>query len=133
MSHRYAFRPRSVTKLHLPPCCSLCTSSIHSSAMPILASCVLLPSDFMTPSSLHHLFSSPMLKHFFSSSVLPTFLSSFLQIHSSSTPLSCHPSISPTFSNIPSPHPTPYFPCQSAVTGFVGVWLAVSMSSQSQQ
>ena len=30
MSHRDAFRPRSVTKLHLPPCCSLCTPSIHS-------------------------------------------------------------------------------------------------------
>lgn len=48
MSHRDAFRPRFVTKLHLPPCCSLCTPSIHSSSMPISASCGLLPYNLKT-------------------------------------------------------------------------------------
>lgn len=37
MSQHDAYRPRSVTKLHLPPCCSLCMPSLHSSAMPIPA------------------------------------------------------------------------------------------------
>lgn len=59
MSHCDAFRPRSVTKLHLPPCCSLCTASIHSSSMPAPASCVLLPFDLMTTPSLHHLAPPP--------------------------------------------------------------------------
>lgn len=90
MSHRDAFRPRSVTKLHLPPCCSLCVTSIHSSAMPIPASCAFFPSHFMTTPSLHHLTPPPCWSTF--SSALPTFLSSLLQIDLSSASLSVNPS-----------------------------------------
>lgn len=54
MSHCDVFHPHSVTKMHHPPCCSLSTPSIHLSLMPISASYVLLPTDLMTTSSLHH-------------------------------------------------------------------------------
>lgn len=41
----------ALTKLHLPPCCSLCMPSIHSFPC---QSCILLPFDLMTTPSLHY-------------------------------------------------------------------------------
>lgn len=132
MSHRDAFLPRSVTKLHLPPCCSLCTLSIHSSSMPISASCGLLPSDLMTThlSIIILLLRVEALLFPFCASYFPFI---FCVNPSIFTLLSFfHPSIFPPFSTIPPPTQPPFL-CQSAVTGFVGVGLAVSMSSHSQQ
>lgn len=74
MSHSDVFHPRSVTKMHHPPCCSLSTPSIQSFSMPISASCVLLPSDLMTTPSLHHLSPPSQLSTSFS---LIRFLLSF--------------------------------------------------------
>lgn len=55
VTHCDVLHPRSVTKMHHPPCCSLCTPSIHPSSMPISASCDLLPSNLMATPTLHHL------------------------------------------------------------------------------
>lgn len=90
MSHCDVFHPCSVTKMHHPPCCSLCTPSIHSSSMPISASYVLLPSDLMTTPSLHHLSPPPHLS--FSPNALPAFLSFFLQPYNFTHALSTPPS-----------------------------------------
>lgn len=146
MSHCDVLHPHSVTKMHHPPCCSLCTPSIHSSSMPISASCDLLPSNLMTTPSLRHLSLPPHWGTSFSLLRFPTFFNfsyKHWQLYLSSAscsvntffpftqlilsfhilPCLCHP-----FS-----YPTPPFLCQSAVTGFVGEGLAVSMSSHSQQ
>lgn len=138
MSHCDVFHPHSVTKMHHPPCCSLSTPSIHLSLMPISASYVLLPTDLMTTSSLHHpsppppphLGMSLPLKlplpspHFCSKYTTKIILILYLS-HLS------HPFIS--FCMSTSLSPSPHFLCQSAVTGFVGARLAMSMSSHSQQ
>lgn len=142
MSHCDVFQPRSVTKMHHPPCCSLCTPSIHSSSMPISASYVLLPSDLMTTPSLHHLSPPPHLStsfplmrfllsfHFFyNHTTLLMLFQPLLRLHSSHSFILSYPPMSLP-SILP---PNPPFLCQSAVTGFVGVGLAMSMSSHSQQ
>lgn len=134
-------RVKNVTQAHFDPALwPSCTShhavlSSYSFSMPTPASCVLLPSDLMTTPSLVHLTPPPLQYFFFPPSVLPTSSSnrcilslplclSFFIIFSS-----FH--LSP-FSIINTPT-HPFFFCQSAVTGFVWVGLAVSMSSHSQQ
>lgn len=120
MSHSDVFHPRSVTKMHHPPCCSLSTPSIQSFSMPISASCVLLPSDLMTTPSLHHLSPPSQLSTSFS---LIRFLLSCsptnIRLYSSSASSSFNPffaftlnlSSSPIFSCLfyPFSHPTPIF------------------------
>lgn len=95
----------------------------------------------ISPSS----FSSSTFKHFFSPNALPAFLSFFLQPYNFTHALSTPPSFAlvsffhsfilsyPPMSLPSILPPNPPFLCQSAVTGFVGVGLAMSMSSHSQQ
>lgn len=116
MSRGDAFRPRSVTKLHLPPCCSLCMPSIHSSSMPISASCGL-PSDLMTTPSLPPALIPPLCASYFPfivrSNRLTLLRNQSLLHFTLISPLSSF-HLSPLF-----PHPP--ILCQSAVTGSVGV------------